>query len=110
MCGIAGIWQLSPVRDLGGIVNSMTDTLLHRGPDAGGVWVDAAAGIALGHRRLAVLELSEAGAQPMVSACGRFVLTFNGEIYNHRALRRQLNDAASAPDWQGDSDTETILA
>jgi asparagine synthase (glutamine-hydrolysing) len=84
----------------------MTGALRHRGPDDEGQWVDANAGIALGHRRLAVLELSAAGHQPMDSPAGRYVLVFNGEIYNHADLRRQLRSVA----WRGQSDTETLLA
>lgn len=86
----------------------MADRLTHRGPDAGGVWSDE--GIALSHRRLAIVDLSEAGAQPMLSACGRFAIVFNGEIYNHLDMRRDLAAAGAAPDWNGRSDTETLLA
>jgi asparagine synthase (glutamine-hydrolysing) len=86
----------------------MTLTLRHRGPDAGGVWVDAQVGVALGHRRLAIVELSERGAQPMQSVCGRYVITFNGEIYNHLALRGEL-EARGAVAWRGTSDTETLV-
>ncbi len=105
----------------------MASALAHRGPDASGVWVDEAIGIALAHRRLSVLELSTAGAQPMTSACGRYVIVFNGEIYNHLELRRELEAAAPAfglahqgrgneisremsVTWRGHSDTETLLA
>jgi asparagine synthase (glutamine-hydrolysing) len=87
----------------------MTRTLRHRGPDADGGWVDSEAGIALGHKRLAILELSERGAQPMHSACGRYVITFNGEIYNHLSLRQELEES-EAINWRGASDTETLLA
>ena len=87
----------------------MTAALWRRGPDAGGVFVDEEAGVALGHRRLAILDLSERGAQPMRSACGRYVLTFNGEIYNHLDLRRELESSGGA-EWRGSSDTETLLA
>lgn len=110
MCGLAGV--LSPQnqapkaqRDL---LKAMTDTLVHRGPDAGDVWAED--GIALGHRRLAILDLSPAGAQPMHSACGRYVIVYNGEIYNHLDLRRALEAAGAAPEWRGHSDTETLLA
>ena len=88
----------------------MSDTLAHRGPDDAGAWVDAAAGLALGHRRLAVLDLSPAGHQPMHSASGRFVIAFNGEIYNHADLRGELQSRGAAPAWRGHSDTETLLA
>jgi len=83
----------------------MADTLVHRGPDDSGVWTDESAGIALGHRRLAILDLSAAGHQPMVSASGRHVIVFNGEIYNHLDLRKKLESVA----WRGHSDTETLL-
>lgn len=86
----------------------MTAALRHRGPDAGAVFVDESAGISLGHRRLAVIELSERGAQPMHSANGRFVLVFNGEIYNHLELRREL-EVMRVFNWRGTSDTETMV-
>jgi asparagine synthase (glutamine-hydrolysing) len=88
----------------------MASRLHHRGPDDDGTWVDAEAGVALGHRRLAILDLSPAGHQPMSSASGRWVLIFNGEIYNHLELRRELEAAQPAPAWRGHSDTETLLA
>lgn len=109
MCGIAGIFSLARDRASQPRIHAMTQALLHRGPDAGAVFVDAPAGVALGHRRLAIVDLSERGAQPMLSPCGRFVVVFNGEIYNHLDLRREL--AAEGPmDWRGGSDTETLLA
>ncbi len=85
----------------------MTDTLIHRGPDDGGVWLDAKAGIALGNRRLAIIDLSEAGRQPMTSSCGHFVLAYNGEIYNAAELRKELEKAGRA--FRGYSDTEIIV-
>ncbi len=91
-------------------VGRMVGRLVHRGPDDRGIWVDGVAGIALGHSRLAVLDLSEAGRQPMVSACGRYVIVFNGEIYNPLDLRRELEGVGHAPPWRGHSDTETLLA
>src|SRR5690606_32198144 len=75
-----------------------------------GLWADHGVGLALAHVRLAILDLTEAGHQPMVSACGRYVLVLNGEIYNHLELRAQLAQAGQAPDWRGHSDTETVLA
>lgn len=104
MCGIVGAW--SEGTDLRASVARACDRLSHRGPDDSGVWSDAAMGVVLGHRRLAIVDLSEAGHQPMTSACGRFVLAFNGEIYNHLALRASLGQHV----WRGRSDTETLLA
>jgi asparagine synthase (glutamine-hydrolysing) len=108
MCGITGfVTQASHTEaDLKQQVARMADGIRHRGPDSMGVWADATAGIALGHRRLAIVDLSPHGAQPMVSACGRYTMVYNGEIYNHRALRAQLGDMA----WRGHSDSETMLA
>ncbi len=110
MCGLAGVYAEKVNFDLEGAVTAMANTLRHRGPDAGRHWVDGSAGVALGHRRLSIVDLSKAGAQPMVSACGRYVLAFNGEIYNHQDLRAELEGAARAPAWRGHSDTETLLA
>lgn len=112
MCGIAGIWWSDGKRqdEAEAMASAMAAGLHHRGPDARGVWADGAAGIALGHARLSILDLSPAGAQPMESVSGRYVIVFNGEIYNHRDLRRELETAGSAPNWQGHSDTETVLA
>ena len=89
----------------------MADALRHRGPDDAGVWVDAAAGIALGHRRLCIIDLSPAGHQPMASACGRYVANYNGELYNFRAMRREFEalPAGSAPAFRGHCDTEDTL-
>jgi asparagine synthase (glutamine-hydrolysing) len=110
MCGIAGI--LGPHGGDERLLTAMGTALRHRGPDAGAVWFDAEAGIGLAHRRLSIVDLSPHGAQPMISACGRFVLSFNGEIYNHRTLRADLEGAGAAPPggWRGHSDTETLLA
>lgn len=86
----------------------MTDAITHRGPDDGGAWVDAETGIALGHRRLSILDLSPLGHQPMTSADGRFIIVFNGEIYNFQPLRIELE--ALGHSWRGHSDTEIMLA
>jgi len=88
----------------------MTDCLVHRGPDDAGVWSDSAAGVALGFRRLSIIDLSPAGHQPMQSASGRFTMIFNGEVYNFAAIREELERGGLAPDWRGHSDTEVILA
>lgn len=110
MCGICGIVSSAPEEALVRTVRAMADTLRHRGPDDSGVWADPKAGLALGHRRLSILDLSPAGAQPMASLCGRYVMVFNGEIYNHLALRDELASAGASPAWRGGSDTETLLA
>ncbi len=110
MCGIVGLWD--PDRrleepTLRGVVQRMTDALRHRGPDDSGVWVSAAAGLGLGQTRLAVIDLSPAGHQPMVSACGRYVVVYNGEIYNFLDLRRELEGRGHR--FRGHSDTEVLL-
>lgn len=111
MCGIAGFWdrsQSSSPEAMRGVVERMTRSLAHRGPDAEGLWLDAQAGVALGHRRLSILDLTPDGSQPMRSQCGRYVVSFNGEIYNYRALREEL--AGSGHRFRGGSDTEVMLA
>jgi asparagine synthase (glutamine-hydrolysing) len=112
MCGVTGFWQPGGFvwADAQATARAMADQIAHRGPDDAGVWGDAQAGIALAHRRLSILELSAAGHQPMISASGRYVLAFNGEIYNHSQLRAELQAAGQAPEWRGGSDTETLLA
>ncbi|HDL16212.1 MAG TPA: asparagine synthetase B, partial [Rhizobiales bacterium] len=109
MCGIAGYLELPRARGGGGEtrIRAMTDTLIHRGPDDGDVWLDGETGIALGARRLAIIDLSRAGRQPMVSSCGNFVLAYNGEIYNARELRGELEAAGKT--FRGYSDTEVIV-
>jgi asparagine synthase (glutamine-hydrolysing) len=108
MCGIAGIFLAKPTLEAGqltSIAQRMGDAIISRGPDDGGVWVDPRNGIGLAHRRLSIIDLSPEGHQPMVSASGRFVISFNGEIYNYRELRAQLQYP-----WRGQSDTEVMLA
>lgn len=109
MCGFSGIFQASST-DLATVVTRMNNALTHRGPDDSGIWVDEDAGLALGHRRLAIVDLSPAGHQPMHSSCSRFVIAFNGEIYNHAQLRQRLDDEGLSPYWRGHSDTEVLLA
>lgn len=112
MCGITGFWssRLEPRDRLEQRARSMARAVAHRGPDGEGIWIDADAGLALAHRRLAIIDLSDAGAQPMASASGRFLITFNGEIYNYGALRKELVSEGRAPSWRGGSDTEVLLA
>ena len=129
MCGLAGFWQPSNFSADAAqeLVEKMAERIAHRGPDDVGVWVDETDGIALAHRRLSILDLSPAGHQPMVSSSGRYVIVFNGEIYNHLELRRELVGmdcrALACPEpveglamtdavegWHGHSDTETLLA
>src|SRR5438093_6194202 len=113
MCGFAGILEHSVQHrkaNLCGTVIRMSEAIRHRGPDDAGVWVDEAAGVAFGFRRLAVLDLTEAGHQPQLSHNGRFAAMFNGEIYNHQDLRAELETARSVERWNGHSDTETLLA
>lgn len=87
----------------------MISALAHRGPDGDGVWSDTTRRVCFGHRRLSILDLSSAGAQPMQTDCGRYTITFNGEIYNHLEIRRLLEAENGAPEWRGYSDTETLL-
>ena len=108
MCGIAGI--LGAEAKSHATLVAMGGSIRHRGPDDQGIFSDAEAGVALVHRRLAILDLSAAGHQPMESSDGRFVLCYNGEIYNHLELRRELDEGAVVRNWRGHSDTETLLA
>lgn len=124
MCGITGFLRSGRSATNEGFLadlHAMADQIVPRGPDSAGFWTDASAGIGMAHRRLAVVDLSEAGAQPMASGSGRFVLVFNGEIYNHLQLRRAICDNAcrvvpvrcnddATSSWRGHSDTETLLA
>lgn len=110
MCGIAGFLDLkrqSSTEALASEARAMGDALIHRGPDSGDVWTDATAGIALSFRRLAIIDLSPAGDQPMISANGRYILVFNGEIYNFKELRQDLE--TNGVSFRGDSDTEVML-
>jgi asparagine synthase (glutamine-hydrolysing) len=106
MCGISGIWSLSPIQQ--SAVEAITGKLAHRGPDAQSVFLNADQSIALGHRRLSVIDLSNTANQPMVSASGRYVIVFNGEIYNYVALRNELSKQGIQ--FKTASDTEVLLA
>ena len=108
MCGIAGLLEpLGTSRDASAQVAAMALTLAHRGPNDEGHWADPDSGLTLGHRRLAIIDLSPAGHQPMVSASGRTIVVFNGELYNHADLRRDL--ALAGHSFRGRSDTEVLL-
>jgi len=90
MCGLTGFFSKRNNRpdEMRALVSRMADAIVHRGPDDNGVWVDSTAGIAFGFRRLAIVDLSAQGHQPMRSRSGRYIIVFNGEVYNHRSLRR----------------------
>src|SRR5271165_7315412 len=106
MCGIAGFWQSKPgpeaPRD---VMQRMGNTLRHRGPDDCGCFWDDSTGLGLVHRRLSILDLSAEGHQPMTSASGRYVIVFNGEIFNFQEIKAELGAVA----WRGHSDTEVML-
>lgn len=108
MCGIAGIIGFQG--DMAAEIQKMNQKLYHRGPDAGSCWLDENRSVALGHRRLSIVDLSENGAQPMHSPDGRFVLVYNGETYNFRELRKELEKGGFSGGFKGGSDTEVILA
>lgn len=108
MCGLAGILSISQA-PTESVLSSMANAIHHRGPDDQGIWIDSSTGIGLSHARLAIVDLSPAGHQPMQSLSGRFVIAFNGEVYNHLDLRNELNQAREFS-WRGHSDTETLLA
>jgi asparagine synthase (glutamine-hydrolysing) len=110
MCGITGVWSFADFALSREALPRMTAAIAHRGPDDAGHWFDEAVGIALGHRRLSIVDLSPAGHQPMASASGRYQIIFNGEIYNHATLRRELEQGGHLFEWRGHSDTETLLA
>jgi len=113
MCGLAGYLGGTVEQDPEGrrlLLKRMTDAISTRGPDDEGFWYDGDRGIGLGHRRLAIVDLSSNGHQPMRSGSSRYVIAFNGEIYNHMELREQLDGSCSSPQWRGHSDTETLLA
>ena len=108
MCGIAGFWETTASRDdAGDVLQRMTSAIAHRGPDDSGAWCDAASGLAIGHRRLSIIDTTSAGHQPMSSGSGRFRIVFNGEIYNFLELRRELE--AAGVRFRGESDTEVLL-
>lgn len=113
MCGLAGFLDATSARSSDealALLRPMADSIRLRGPDSDGYWADPSAGIGLAHRRLAIVDLTAAGHQPMLSASGRYVIVLNGEIYNHGQIRQALQQDGLAPVWRGHSDTETLLA
>lgn len=111
MCGFAGFLSQPDCNDvMARTALAMSETLVHRGPDSSGVWTDHHCGVALAHRRLAIVDLSAAGHQPMASSSGRWIMAFNGEIYNHGEIRAALDATNPQRDWRGTSDTETLIA
>ncbi len=113
MCGLTGFLGGSAAHGAAGdeaLLQRMATAILRRGPDDSGYWCDTPERIGLGHRRLAIVDLTAAGHQPMVSVRGRYVMVFNGEIYNHMELRQELAQSGLAASWRGHSDTETLLA
>lgn len=113
MCGLAGFFRgasFATAEQVQQQLKQMTDAIKYRGPDSEGFWYEMDDKIALGHRRLAIHDLSEAGHQPMRSDCGRYIMVFNGEIYNHLEIRQDLENAGNDINWHGHSDTETLLA
>ena len=113
MCGIAGFYAIKKdfkTENGSEILKDMCDSIITRGPDAFGYWIDPEESVFLGHRRLSILELSDAGKQPMTSANKKFVIIFNGEIYNHLLIRQEIEKQIGTINWRGLSDTETILA
>lgn len=109
MCGIAGLLSVKgPVT--AETLTAMTGTMILRGPDSSGEWIGGDGQVGFGHRRLAIIDLTAAGHQPMHSACGRYTVTYNGEIYNFQALRAELEAAGLAPKWRGHCDIEVVLA
>lgn len=113
MCGFAGLLSSRFLGDsdrVTTILQAMAAAIANRGPDSGGQWLNIEDGIGLAHRRLAIVDLSDSGTQPMLSSSGRFVIAFNGEVYNHSALRTELDSGCASQAWRGYSDTETLLA
>ena len=109
MCGIAGFIDQKGGFDAGARLDAMGQGIAYRGPDDSGVYFDPDTGLGFVHRRLAIVDLTSAGHQPMTSSMGRFVVVFNGEIYNHAALRKELEESGHGVTWRGHSDTETLL-
>ena len=110
MCGISGIWdRIKNSDEMYACLHSTINVIKHRGPDDGDVWFDENVRLGLAHRRLSIIELTKAGHQPMESSCKRYIIVFNGEIYNHHQIRSKLFEVDQNIKWIGSSDTETLL-
>lgn len=109
MCGIAGFISEQNIDNRKGIIKAMTDCIIHRGPDAEGMWLDEQSGVTLGHRRLSIIDLSANGSQPMMSSSERYVISYNGEIYNSSELKKHLESRGHNIEYRGTSDTEVLL-
>ena len=109
MCGITGFVNFEGLKNPEHIIKDMTDVISHRGPDNFGIYLDKKFDIALGHRRLSILDLSDDGGQPMISSNSRYIIVFNGEIYNYLEIKKKLNNKNIAINWKGKSDTEVLL-
>ena len=110
MCGITGFWSQKLSQDHASILQRMTDAIAHRGPDDEGHWLDTENKVFLGQRRLSIIDLSSAGHQPIRSSNDRYTMVYNGEIYNHLEIRKELVASGAQPVWRGHSDSETLLA
>ena len=108
MCGITGFYS-NTSSNFNNIILKMNSAITHRGPDSNNIWQDKNSGIVFGHQRLSILDLSTAGNQPMVSNSGRYIITYNGEIYNHLEMRKELNKINLNIKWKSNTDTETLL-
>jgi len=113
MCGFAGLLlssrKSSSFDELGAVARTMAHSINHRGPDQNGFWIDENAGIALSHTRLSIVDISTAGIQPMKSRCSRYIMVYNGEVYNQQELRKELENLRMSQQWNGHSDTEVLL-
>ena len=109
MCGITGFWGFKRSKDPISILKNINDKLHHRGPDASGYWQDESQAIFLGHRRLSIIDTSSNGEQPMRSGNGRYIISYNGEIYNFSELKKDLDNSETKISWKSESDTEVLL-
>ena len=108
MCGITGFYSKT-LSNFNDVILKMNSAISHRGPDSSNYWMDKNAGIVFGHQRLSIIDLSQDGNQPMKSNSGRFIITYNGEIYNHLEIRRELAEINLNIKWKSTTDTETLL-